>query len=219
MVYNPVRGLKKPKPGERGRRMERDEELNLFVLAKNPKVAHERLAEDARFVALQRELGCRPGELRKLRRDDVDVEARAVRIRDAKNGDARIVHAVREAHGLLGAQRVQAEAQAPDSPDLFTPRSAEDGSPVPFCYTAAIRRLRKANIVGNDFHAHARVGNGPRARSKPDCLSRTSASKLTIDRSRSSRPATSLTRCIPKGARTLRRRSDDAGGRGMPQEE
>lgn len=155
MVYNPVRGLKKPKPGERDRRMERDEEFNLFVLAKNPKIAHERLAEDARFVALQRELGCRPGELRKLRRDDVDVEARAVRFRDTKNGDTRIVHAVREAHGLLGAQLVQAEAQAPDSPYLFTSRSAEDGSPVPFCYTAAIRRLRKANIVGNDFHAHA----------------------------------------------------------------
>lgn len=69
MVCNRVRGLKKPEPGERDRRVERDEELNLFVLAKNPKIAHERLAEDGHFVALQREPACRRGESRKLRGD------------------------------------------------------------------------------------------------------------------------------------------------------
>jgi integrase len=58
--------------------MERDEELNVFLLAKNSARAHERLNEDARFVAIQRELGCRPGELSGLLRHDIDLRARAL---------------------------------------------------------------------------------------------------------------------------------------------
>lgn len=155
MVYNPVRGLKKPKPGERERRMERDEEPNIFPLAKNERNAHERSNEDARFVAIQRELGCRPGELSKVLRQDIDLAARAIRLRDTKNGDTRVVHIIREAGELLGIQMTQAEVQHPDSPYLFTSRAVKDGAPVPFVYTMAIKRLGETSIVGDDFHAHA----------------------------------------------------------------
>lgn len=155
MVYNPVRGLKKPKPGLRERRMERDEELNIFILAKNATEAHKQLHEDARFVAIQRELGCRPGELSGLLRHDIDLQARALRFRDTKNGDTRVVHVIREAEVLIDLQLIQAELQHPDSPFLFTSLATKDGSPVRFQYTSAIKRLREAGVVDDDFYAHA----------------------------------------------------------------
>lgn len=155
MVYNPVRGLKKPKPGLRERRMERDEELNIFLLAKNATEAHKQLHEDARFVAIQRELGCRPGELSGLLRQDIDLAARALRFRDTKNGDTRVVHVIREAEVLIDLQLIQAELQHPDSPFLFTSLAKEGGSPVRFQHTSAIKRLREAGVVDDDFYAHA----------------------------------------------------------------
>lgn len=155
MVRNPMRGIAKPKPGERERRMDRDEELNVFLLAKTTKGADQRLHEDARFLAIQRELGCRPGELAELLRADIDLDAFAVRFRNAKNGDTRIVHMVEEAGQILAIQMVQAEVQHPDSPFVFTSRSRAEGKPVRFNYSGAVVRLRDAGVVDHDFHAHA----------------------------------------------------------------
>jgi integrase len=155
MVYNPVRGLKKPKPRQRDRRMERDEELNIFTLAESALEADRPVNRAARFVALQRELGCRPGELSALRNDDIDLCTQAVRFRDTKNGSTRIVHMVRKASNLIGIQQAQHVVQDGDSPYLFTSRSRVDGRPVPFSYTAAIKLLRRRKIVDTDFHAHA----------------------------------------------------------------
>lgn len=155
MVRNPMRGIKKPKAGQRDRRMERDEELNIYLLAKSVKDAGESINEDARYVAIQRELGCRPAELNRLLRSDVDLDASAVRFRDTKNGETRIIHTVQEAKDLLGAQLLQGSIAHPDSPYLFTSLSRSGHKPVPFNHSGAIRRLREAGIVDEDFHSHA----------------------------------------------------------------
>lgn len=155
MVRNPMRGIKKPKPGQRDRRMHADEVLNTLIKAKGAEDLSERLSEDARYVAIQRELGCRPAELNRLQRDDVDLEARAVRFRDTKNGETRVIHLVREAVELLAIQLVQAEVAHPDSPFVFTSLARSGGDPVPFNHSGAIRRLRESRLVADDFHAHA----------------------------------------------------------------
>lgn len=154
-VRNPLVGIRKPPAAKRTRRMQRDEELNVFLVAKSPRHAGTQLAEDARFIAIQRELGCRPGELAKLMRSDVDLEASVVRFPDTKNRETRIVHVVAQARELLAAQQVHAEVEHPDSPYVFTSRARQSGGPVAFCYTSAIKRLRKQCIVAEDFHAHA----------------------------------------------------------------
>lgn len=154
-VRNPLLGIRKPPAAKRTRRMQRDEELNVFLVAKSARHAGTQLAEDARFVAIQRELGCRPGELAKLMRSDLDLEASAVRFPDTKNRETRIVHVVAQARELLAAQLVHAEVEHPDSPYVFTSRARQGGLPVPYCYSSAIKRLRKKGIVANDFHAHA----------------------------------------------------------------
>ena len=130
-----------------------------------------------------------------------------VRFATRRTGTMRIVHAVR-AHGLLGAQPVQAQAQAPDSPYLFTSRSAEDGSP-----RLSLHRRHPAVAQGEYRGQRSRSRRTPGirlGRVQPDCPSRTSANRPDIARSRPSpRPTTSPMRCI-----LMRKRVERPGGGG-----
>jgi integrase len=155
LVVNPLKSIPRPSDLPRRRRLHRDEELAIFTLAAREDLAPTRLGEDVRFVALLREFGCRPGELAGLRRDDIDLDSRALRFRDTKNGTDRTIPIVDPVVNLLSLQLVAAEFNAPDSPFLFTTFRRTSGAPVPFYYRSAVDRLRKEGIVDEDFFAAA----------------------------------------------------------------
>lgn len=154
LVSNPIKHMQRPSDLPRRRRLHRDEELAIFTLAVREDLAGTRMGEDVRFLALLRELGCRPSELAELRREDIDLESRALRFRDTKNGTDRTVPIVEAVADLLSPQLVHAEVQAPDSPFLFT-TFGRDGKARRFYYRSAVDRLREEGVVEKDFFAAA----------------------------------------------------------------
>lgn len=154
LVSNPIKHMPRPSDLPRRRRLHRDEELAIFTLAIREDVAGTQMGEDVRFIALLRELGCRPGELAELRREDIDLQGRALRFRDTKNGTDRTVPIVEAVADLLSPQLVHAELQAPSSPFLFT-SFGRDGTARRFYYRTSVDRLRKEGVVEPDFFAAA----------------------------------------------------------------
>jgi integrase len=155
LPYNPIKRITRPSDLARRRRLMRDEELAVLTTAASAQHGADQRGQDARFIGLLRELGCRPFELASLLREDVDIENRAVRFRDTKNGTDRTVHAVKGAVDLLSIQVLQSEIEDGVSPFVFTSYSRATLQPVAFRYRSAVDRLRRAGIVGIDFFASA----------------------------------------------------------------
>lgn len=155
LTRNPAVGIKRPRGRQRERRVYEHEELNVLGTMFATEVP-EQLKEAARFVALQRELGCRPGELSCVLRPDVDVENRALRFRFTKHkGQTRTIPLLQAALDILARQLVYGAGTATASPFVFTSLSRSGRVPIPFHYKTAIARLREAGIVDPDFSAHA----------------------------------------------------------------
>lgn len=154
LVVNPIKNMPRPSDLPRRRRLHRDEELAIFTLTAREDLVDTQTGEDVRFLALLRELGCRPGELACLRIEDIDLDARALRFRDTKNGTDRTVVIVDTVSRLLSTQLVQASVKAPSSGYLFT-TFGRDGTPKPFYYRSAVDRLREQRVVESDFFAAA----------------------------------------------------------------
>jgi integrase len=104
------------------------------------------------MVRLANYTGMRAGEIQTLRRNQVDVTRRIVRLNKTKNGSARTVP--------LGKQAVEVLQQALDHPirpmdtDLiFWGETGHDGHRSPYEYNSAWRRaLKRAGIVDLRFH-------------------------------------------------------------------
>nr|NIP47383.1 site-specific integrase [Gammaproteobacteria bacterium]NIP89582.1 site-specific integrase [Gammaproteobacteria bacterium]NIR24415.1 site-specific integrase [Gammaproteobacteria bacterium]NIS06084.1 site-specific integrase [Gammaproteobacteria bacterium]NIU41322.1 tyrosine-type recombinase/integrase [Gammaproteobacteria bacterium] len=93
LAYNPVTNVRKPSPGKgRDRRLDADEEKKLLEVVD----AHTNpmLGWAVRLALLT---GMRQGEILSLRKKQVDLERRVVRLDDTKNGDSRVVPLSREA--------------------------------------------------------------------------------------------------------------------------
>jgi len=148
---NFVSYISRPAPEKRRRRVPLKEQGGLQLAAH----AHGAPTEvPARFALLMRFLGCRPGELKELRKDDVNLRQQDLLFRDTKNGTDRRVHAVDQARGLLAAQMRYHQENTPDSPFLFT-TWGKDKTWKPYNYANGVNILRQHKVVKADYHAHA----------------------------------------------------------------
>lgn len=97
LVYNPVANIRKPRPGEgRNRRLSgREQALLLAAIDKhtNPMLGW--------IVRLAIETGMRQSEIVGLRRGQIDLERRVVRLTDTKNNAARTVPLTKLAASVL----------------------------------------------------------------------------------------------------------------------
>lgn len=97
LAYNPVTNVRKPSPGKgRDRRLTPDEEKKILEVVD----AHTNpmLGWAVRIALLT---GMRQGEILSLRKKQVDLERRVVRLDDTKNGDSRVVPLSREAAAVF----------------------------------------------------------------------------------------------------------------------
>ncbi|MGO0791700.1 tyrosine-type recombinase/integrase [Herbaspirillum seropedicae] len=145
---NFVTGISRPTSKPRKRRVKSQEAGALYLHAR---VTNRRVAKASRFNLLLRHLGCRPSELAELLAANVDFQKREVLFVDTKNGTDRLVHATTPALELLRLQFAELEDGCPY---LFATKSRK-GDWVPYNYAWGVSLLRKAEIVGKDFHSHA----------------------------------------------------------------
>ena len=99
LVDNPVMNIRKPPAGQgRNRRLSTDEE-------RTPLEAFDQYPNSMRGWIVRTALltGMRAGEITSLRRDQVDLKRRVVRLTDTKNGSARTVPLRKQARQVLAA--------------------------------------------------------------------------------------------------------------------
>ncbi len=148
LVYNPVAAVRKPAAGPgRNRRLLPNEERTLLAAcdeASNPMLGW--------MVRLAMYKGMRAGEIQSLRRNQVDLRRRVVRLIKTKNGSARIVPLVMQAVEVL--REALAHPIRPMDTDLvFWGEPGRDGHRRPYEYNPAWRRaLKRAGITELRFH-------------------------------------------------------------------
>lgn len=114
-THNPLAVIRRKRGPRRKRRLHPDESVNLKLLAERGKPDSHRIF--ARFLLLELELYCRPGELAQLLVSDIDLAERECVLLNTKNGSDRTVHLTDAASELISAQLV--EAALTGSPFLF----------------------------------------------------------------------------------------------------
>lgn len=152
---NPCIGVQRPAPIHTLKRLHPEDEGQLISL-----LAHDnpRFRFAARLCLLVRETGARPGEWLKAGFNDVDLEKRTVLFRETKyKGMPRSVPLTMAAERLLVAQMedvyiTNLERFGPT--DYLFPAVAKDGSVGPMQYSAAIRDLKKKNLLNRRVKAH-----------------------------------------------------------------
>lgn len=154
---NFVRQIERPAQAKRKRRVDGVEVAGLRSVALS---TNERHAEAARFTLLLRYIGCRPGELAKIRREDVSLVKSELVFRNTKyqNTD-RLIHLTKSAIDLLDTQiRFYKEAGI-KSPYVFSTRTKKSSADKPeyvfYNYESGIKLLRKMGVIEKSFHAHA----------------------------------------------------------------
>ncbi len=148
LVYNPVAAVRKPAAGPgRNRRLLPGEERKLLAAcdqASNPMLGW--------IVRIAIYTGMRAGEIQTLRRDQVDLAKRVVRLNKTKNGSARTVPLLRQATEVL--QEALTHPIHPMDTDLiYWGEPGRDGHRRPYEYNPAWRRaLKRAGIADLRFH-------------------------------------------------------------------
>jgi len=148
LVYNPVAAVRKPTAGlGRNRRLLPGEERALLTAcdeASNPNLGW--------MVRLAIYTSMRAGEIKTLRRNQIDLTRRVVRLNKTKNGSARTVPLVRQAVAVL--REALAHPVRPMNTDLvFWGEPGRDGRRRPYEYNPAWRRaLKRAGISDLRFH-------------------------------------------------------------------
>jgi len=148
LVYNPVAAVRKPAAGPgRNRRLLPDEERTLLTAcdeAGNPMLGW--------MVRLAIYTCMRAGEIQSLRRNQVDLSRRVVRLTKTKNGSARTVPLVMQAVEVL--RESLAHPIRPTDTDLvFWGEPGRDGHRRPYEYNPSWRRaLKRAGITDLRFH-------------------------------------------------------------------
>jgi integrase len=148
LFYNPVSNIRKPSPGAgRNRRLLADEEQRLVDACtrySNPMLGW--------LVRLAIHTGMRAGEIRSLRRDQIDLARRIVTLTETKNGSARTVPLTRAA-----IQVVEEALNNPTKPAncdlIFFGEPGRDGKRRPYEFHPAWQQVLKDNgISGLRFH-------------------------------------------------------------------
>ncbi|MEW6766288.1 MAG: tyrosine-type recombinase/integrase [Pseudomonadota bacterium] len=120
----------------------------------------ESIAQAGRFLKCMRLLGCRPGELSRLRLKDIDHKKGFISFRDTKNGTDRTVPATPKVLSSLSTQLDYIRRKGYETDLLFPSASRKknpDGKPTfkPFNFSGAVRLLVEAGVLPKGFHAHA----------------------------------------------------------------
>ncbi|NYH13798.1 tyrosine-type recombinase/integrase [Paraburkholderia bryophila] len=148
LVYNPVANIRKPSPGEgRDRRLEAGEQAKLLTAVgshNNPMLAW--------IVQLAIETGMRQSEILGLRRFQVDVERRIVRLTDTKNDSARTVPLTKAAAAVL-SDAMRYPVRPIDTDLIFFGEPGHDGKRRPYQFTKVWTRIkREAGMQDLRFH-------------------------------------------------------------------
>ncbi len=145
--YNFVRQVDRPSVKRRVRRVAPVEKAGLQVAALSDRAA----AQHARFNLILGYVGCRPGELAKVLKADINLPRSEITFRGTKNRRSRCVHLPSEAHGLV---RTQFAISPAESPYLFS-RRTRAGAYAPYSYNNGHRQLKRNGVVDKTYHPHA----------------------------------------------------------------
>lgn len=149
---NPLQGLNRGKPSPmRKRRYNPGEITTLELLTQNGKEPWAK--EVARFLLIQLEIGCRPGELAKVQQEDINLLKREMLFRDTKNGTSRNVHLTAVAIELVGAQLMHGIVE--NAEQLFFSRNQKTKNESKYNYRHGVDKLKKAGLLGADFIPYA----------------------------------------------------------------
>lgn len=148
LTYNPVSNIRKPSPGEgRNRRLNAEEQALLLKHVdahSNPMLGW--------IVRIAIETGMRSSEIMTLRRNQVDVGRRIVRLTDTKNDSARTVPLTKVATEQFRA--ALANPVRPIDIDLiFFGEPGRDGKRRPYSFSTQWNNIRKeAGLPDLHFH-------------------------------------------------------------------
>ncbi len=148
LIYNPVMNIRKPPPGQgRNRRLSADEEKTLLEACdkhSNPMLGW--IVRTALFT------GMRAGEIISLRRGQVDLVRRVVRLTDTKNGSARTVPLTNEAKKVLDSA-LRNPARPFDTDLVFYGEPGRDDKRRPYEFRMAWKKvIKKTKITNLRFH-------------------------------------------------------------------
>ena len=148
LTFNPVANVRKPSPAAgRDRRLTVDEQEALFAAAdahSNPMLGW--------IVRLAVETGMRSSEISGLRRPQVDIARRVVRLADTKNGSPRMVPLTRAATVVL-SQALEHPIRPIDTDLIFFGEPGRDGQRKPYIFQKLWRDLAlKIGLADLHFH-------------------------------------------------------------------
>ena len=149
LTYNPVAHVRKPSPGSgRNRRLVGDEETRLLAAAaqrSNPMLGW--------IVRIALHTAMRKGEILSLRRDQVDLARRIVRLEQTKNGDSRLVPLSRPAAEVFREALAHVKHETVKSPLLFYGEPGKDDRRRPYVISKIwTETTTKAKLTDLRFH-------------------------------------------------------------------
>ena len=148
LVYNPVMNIRKPPPGRgRNRRLSADEETILLEACNN--YSNPMLGWIVRTALMT---GMRAGEITSLRRGQVDLLRRVVRLTDTKNGSARTVPLSLEALQVI-KEALNHSIRPMDTDLIFWGEPGRDGKRRAYEFRMAWKKIIKDTQIANlRFH-------------------------------------------------------------------
>ncbi len=148
LIYNPVQNIRKPAPGPgRSRRLSQDEEAILLARVNghsNPMLRW--------IVRIALETGMRSSEITYLRRNQVDLQRRIVRLLDTKNTSQRTVPLTLDAVALFN-EALHHPARPIDTDLIFFGEPGRDGIRRPYEFNKVWATV-KAEVGITDFRFH-----------------------------------------------------------------
>ncbi|MES2353179.1 MAG: site-specific integrase [Pseudomonadota bacterium] len=148
LAYNPVANIRKPSPSEgRDRRLRGEEQWRLFEAVdkhSNPMLGW--------IVRLAVETGMRQSEILGLRRSQVDLKRRIVRLADTKNDSARTVPLTQNAT-LIFKEALQNPVRPFDTDLIFFGEPGNNGKRGSYQFLKIWQTIKK-NLCIEDLHFH-----------------------------------------------------------------
>ncbi|MET3109532.1 integrase [Oxalobacteraceae bacterium GrIS 2.11] len=148
LAYNPVTNIRKPNPGNgRNRRLEKNEEQKLLTAVdqhSNPMLGW--------IVRIALETGMRQSEIVGIRRTQVDLKNRVVRLHDTKNSESRTVPLSKAATGTF-KQAISNPLQPAGTDLIFFGEPGKDGKRGPYQFSKSWQLIKK-KLGMADFHFH-----------------------------------------------------------------
>jgi integrase len=148
LSHNPVAAIRKPSPGKgRDRRLNADEEKRLLEAVEqysNPMLGW--------IVRIAIETGMRQSEILNLRKRQLDLTARVVRLSDTKNDSARTVPLTAAATSAFKAA-LENPLRPKDSDLVFFGEPGKDGQRRPYQFTKIWAEIKESLGI-TDLHFH-----------------------------------------------------------------